>query len=422
MEEEEEGSMKWNFKGDEIMKKASSWTIRTILKTLIANLKGADDPTRPVIQLAHGDPSVFPSFRPSKVLEDGLIEAVQSAKFNCYGPSNGIPQARRAVAEYLSKNQQLEVSVDDVHLTAGGRHAIDVLLTALAHPGANILLPKPGYPFYEARATFSRLEIRHYDLLGEQAWEVDLHHVETLADKSTVAIVITNPGNPCGNVYTYEHLQKIAETARKHGFLVIADEAYANLDFGSTPFVSMQHFGSIVPVLSLGSLSKRWMLPGWRVGWIVITDPNGILQKYGILDSIKSCLDISPDPATCIQAAIPKILNIPEDFYSRTLHLLREAVDISYDRLREIPCFTCPYKPGGGMFIMVKLNLSLLEGIIDDMDFCLKLAGEESVTLLPGVAMGLKNWLRLTFAVELSSLQDGLQRIRAFCLRHEKKL
>lgn len=115
----------------------------------------------------------------------------------------------RSIAEYISGDQPFEISADDVYITVGARHAIDVILTVLARPGGNILFPKPGYPFYEARATFSHLEFRHFNLLPKQGWEVDLNHIETLADDKTVAIVITNPGNPCGNVYSREHLQKV---------------------------------------------------------------------------------------------------------------------------------------------------------------------------------------------------------------------
>lgn len=410
----------WNFKGDETVKKAAAWTIRFALKTLKDNLNANDK--RAVIPLSYGDPSQFPSFKPSEVVEEAVIDAIQSGKFHCYAPGDGIPEAKRAIADHLSRDHGMEVSPEDVCLTLGGRQAIDIMLTVLARPGANILLPKPGYSFYEARATFSHLEIRHYDLLPEQGWEVDLSHVEALADDKTVAIAIVNPGNPCGNVYTYEHLQKIAETARKLGFLVIADEAYAHLAFGKNPCVPMRVFSSIVPVLTLGSLSKRWMLPGWRLGWLVMSDQNGILQRLGIVDSIKRCLDIMPEPVNFIQAALPKILkDIPEDYFLRTLNLLRETADVCYDRLKDIPCFICPYKPEGSMFVMVKLNLSLLEGINNDMEFCLKLANEESVVVLPGLTMGLKNWLRVTFAVELSLLEDGLERIRAFCSRHAKK-
>lgn len=118
----------------------------------------------------------------------------------------------RSIAEYVSRDYPYKLSPNDVHVTAGAKQAIDVLLTALAVPGANILLPRPGYPAYEALATFNRLEMRHYDLLPEQEWEVDIDGLVALADDRTVAIVVINPGNPCGNVYRREHLKKVVSS------------------------------------------------------------------------------------------------------------------------------------------------------------------------------------------------------------------
>ncbi|XP_019052448.1 PREDICTED: probable aminotransferase TAT2 isoform X3 [Nelumbo nucifera] len=327
-----------------------------------------------------------------------------------------------AIAEYLSTDLPYKLSPDDVYLTVGCAQAIEVVLTVLARPGANILLPRPGYPYYEARAAFSHIEVRHFDLLPENGWEVDLDAVEALADENTVAMVIINPGNPCGNVYSYQHLEKVAETAKKLGILVIADEVYDHLTFGCNPFVPMGVFGETVPVLTLGSISKRWIVPGWRLGWLVTSDPNGILKETKIVDCIIGCLNISSDPATFIQGAILQILEKTKgDFFKKIIDILRQDADIIYQRIREIGCITCPHKPEGSMFVMVKLDLSLLEDIKDDMDFCFKLAKEESVIVLPGVSVGLKNWLRITFAIEPSSLEEALERIKSFCKRHAKK-
>ncbi|CAK9168544.1 unnamed protein product, partial [Ilex paraguariensis] len=327
-----------------------------------------------------------------------------------------------AIAEYLSQDLPYKLSADDVYLTLGCTQAIEVILSVLARPKANILLPRPGFPYYEARCRYSHLEFRHFDLLPEKGWEVDLDQVEALADENTVAMVIVNPGNPCGNVFTYQHLKKVAETARKLGILVIADEVYDHLTFGSNPFVPMGVFGSIAPVITVGSISKRWIVPGWRLGWLVTNDPNDILKQHEIANCITGFLNISSDPATFIQGAVPQILEkTNEDFFSKILTILKEAADFCYHAIMEIPCITCPSKPEGSMFVMVKLNLSLLEGITDDVDFCVKLAKEESVIVMPGVAVGLKNWLRITFAIEPSSLKEGLERIKAFYQRHAKK-
>ncbi|XP_022748926.1 probable aminotransferase TAT2 [Durio zibethinus] len=416
----EKGSKKWGFEGKQELKAASATTVRGVLNTLMEGLNKED--SRPVIPLGHGDPSHFPSFRTATAAQDAIIDSLRSAKYNCYAPTVGVLPARRAIADYLNRDLPYKLSPDDVYLTIGCTQAIEIALAVLARPGANILLPRPGYPYYEACAAYNGLEFRHFDLLPQKDWEVDLNAVEDLADENTVAMVIINPGNPCGNVFSYQHLTKVAETARKLGILVIGDEAYDNLTFGSTPYVPMRAFGSIVPVLTLGSISKRWIVPGWRLGWLVTSDPNGILQKTGIIESIKGFLNISSDPATFIQAAVPQILeNTKEDFFSKIICMLREAADICYTRVEEMPCITCPKKPEGSMSVMVKLNLSMLEDINDDMEFCLKLAKEESVIVLPGIAVGLKNWLRITFAVEPSSLEEGLARIKAFCQRHAKK-
>lgn len=109
-------------------------------------------------------------------------------------------------------NLPYKLSAEDIFLTVGANHAIEVILSVLARPGANILIPRPGYPVYEARAAFSNVEVRHFNLLPEKGWEVDLDSVETLADDNTVAIVIVNPGNPCGNVFTHEHLKQVSWT------------------------------------------------------------------------------------------------------------------------------------------------------------------------------------------------------------------
>lgn len=198
-------------------------------------------------------------------------------------------------------------------LTNGCIQAIEFILSALNHPGANILLPRPGFPYYESLAARIHLQVRHFDLLPQNNWEVDLHSLKALADDNTVAMVIINPGNPCGSVYTHQHLHNIAEAARDLGILVIADEVYQHLAFGTNPYVPMGTFGSIVPVVTLGSISKRWVVPGWRLGWLVTNDPSGILRDNGIVDCIISFLDVSCDPVTFMQ--VHYIHNICDGLY-----------------------------------------------------------------------------------------------------------
>ncbi|GMY10161.1 nicotianamine aminotransferase 1-like [Fagus crenata] len=269
---------KWGFQGNAELN-ASSISVRGVLNLVYANLD--KDDKQPTIPLGRADPTEFPSYQTTRLAPDAVAKAAFSYNFNCYAPTGGVAEARRAVAKHLSKDFPYQLSPDDVYITVGCTQAIEVVVSVLARPNANILLPKPSYPHYEARTSCSNLEARHFDLIPERGWEVDLDSVEALADENTVAMVIINPSNPCGNVFMSQHLKKIAETASKLGIFVISDEVYSHLAFGSNPFVPMGVFGSIVPVLTLGSISKRWLVPGWRLGWIVTCDPNGIFQQSG---------------------------------------------------------------------------------------------------------------------------------------------
>ncbi|KAJ4788727.1 Tyrosine aminotransferase [Rhynchospora pubera] len=346
VEKEEETTERWRFGENKAVEAAGGRSIRGTLNKVLSSVD--ENGPRPVIPLGHGDPSMFPSFRTPPIAEEAIVEAVRSAQFNNYAPTNGVLPARRVVAEYLSKDLPYKLSPDDVFLTAGCTQAIDIVVSALARPDANILLPRPGFPMYEARCTYTNLEMRHFDLIPEQGWEVDLDQVEKLADENTVAIVIINPNNPCGSVLKYQHMEEV-------------------------------------------------------------------------VDSIRSILDITTDPATFIQGAVPQIIEkTKDDFFNNIIHVLRDAAELCYNKIKDIKCITCPHKPEGSMFVMVKLNLSYLVDISDDVDFCSKLAKEESVIIMPGSALEMKNWLRITFAVEPTSLVVGLERLKSFCERHEK--
>ncbi|RCV06093.1 hypothetical protein SETIT_1G136300v2 [Setaria italica] len=400
---------------------AGSMSIRVVLARVFSSVDASGP--RPVLTLGSGDPTACASFRPPPEAEDAIVDALRSGKHNGYSPTVGVLPARRAIAEYLSQDLPYQLSPDDIYLTAGCCQAIDVMISILAQPGSNILLPKPGFPLYESRTMFSNLEERHFNLIPDRGWEADLESMEALADENTVAMVIINPSNPCGSVYSHDHLAKIAETARKLGIIIIADEVYDHLAFGNKPFIPMGVFADIVPVITLGSISKRWLVPGWRLGWIATCDPNGILKEAKVDKSIESYINITNDPATFIQGAVPKIIaNTKEDYFNKILNLLRNSADLCYGKIKEIRGITCPHKPEGSMFVMVKLDLCYLDGILDDLDFCCRLAKEESVIVLPGSALGMKDWIRITFACDIPTLENALERIKSFCQRHANKL
>nr|CAB3490031.1 unnamed protein product [Digitaria exilis] len=333
----------WNFTPNEALLGLTAFSVRGVLARVKAGMEagGGGGGERKVIPMGQGDPSTFKSFQTAPETVDAVAGALRSGEHNSYPTYVGLEPARRSIAQYLSHDLPYELSPDDVYVTNGCAQAIEIMCSVLARPGANILLPRPGYLFYQAHAVFNSMEARYYDLLPDKDWEVDIDGVQALADENTIAMVIVNPGNPCGN---------IAETAQNLGIFVIADEVYAHLTFGERKFVPMGVFGAVAPVFTLGSISKRWLVPGWRIGWIVTNDPNGVFQKTKVVDSIKSYLEICSDPTTFVQGAVPNLLdNTTDEFFNKTIKVLRETAGICWEKLKGINAITCPSKPEGSL-------------------------------------------------------------------------
>lgn len=172
-------------------------------------------PKKSTISLGQGDPTVFGHLAVSKEAAEAVAEALLSGRVNGYTPSFGLPDARQAVATYLTSlsgpSGGPSFSPEDVYITSGCGHSFQLCLEALSNPGKNVLLPRPGFPVYDCWCAAAGVEIRRYSLLPEKNWEVDLEEVRQLADENTVAILICHPGNPCGNVFSKEHLREVRE-------------------------------------------------------------------------------------------------------------------------------------------------------------------------------------------------------------------
>ncbi|XP_019087907.1 PREDICTED: cystine lyase CORI3-like [Camelina sativa] len=304
-------------------------------------------------------------------------------------------------------------------MTVGCKQAIELAIEILATPKANILLPKPGFPWDMVHAIYNKFEVREYTFLREKNYEIDFDSVRSLVDENTCAILIINPHNPNGNTYSEAHLKQLAELARELKILVVSDEVFRWTVFGNKPFVPMAKFSSIVPVISLGSLSKGWSVPGWRTGWLALHDLDGAFQSKKITSALKNFLAIDNKPPTVIQAAIPTILEkTPKEFFERRKAFLKEKADFAFDKLKDIPALTCYLKTEACTFLWTELNLSMFAHIKNDEEFCEKLASEENLVLLPGIAFGLENWARHSIDMDIFALEDAFARLKSFCDRN----
>lgn len=330
-----------------------------------------------------GDPTVYGNLKAPQEAIEAVVRAVEEGCFNGYGPCVGFDPAREAVAEYLSFDG-VQYAPKDIILCSGCSSSLEHCIAVLADGsrGQNVLMPRPGFPIYRTLAETVGIEVRSYNLLPEQGWQIDLSDLERLIDANTAAIVVNNPSNPCGSVYDAEHLGAVLDLADRYKVPVIADEIYERLVFPEKRFVSMAAIGAQVPLLVCGGLAKRFLVPGWRLGWIAVHDPVGAFKDVRAGLNALSQRIIGSN--TVVQGALPGILgNTPQKFHDDLINTLRESAQLTFEALRGVRGLR-PYMPEGTMYLMVKVELEHFPQFEDGLAFVSKMMEEQSVFCLPG--------------------------------------
>ena len=385
--------------------------IRNILETM--NLK--PNPKKKMISLSIGDPTVFGNLKPDEVVLEAVRVSLESDKNHGYGSSTGFPEARAAVAEHVSCDGA-KLTEEDVVLCSGCSCALDLCISVLANPGDNILIPRPGFSVYGTLANGLSIETKEYDLLPEADWEVDLDHLDSLVDDKTRAILVNNPSNPCGSVYTADHLKKILEVADKHGLPIIADEIYDHFVFPGHKYVPIASLTTTVPVLSCGGLTKRFLVPGWRMGWITIHDRDDRLSE--IRQGLKSLSQRIIGTNTVIQGALPIILKeTPQSFFDNTISVIHQNAMLAYDRLKRVPGLK-PVMPQGAMYMMVGIDIDMFPNFKSDVEITEALVKEVSVFCLPGKCFNINNFFRIVLTIPEKFMIEACDRIEEFFTLH----
>lgn len=387
------------------------------IRNIVENLQIVPHPEKPMIALSIGDPTVFGNLKPAEEITEAVVTSIRSGKYNGYGPSTGFVESREAVAKYVSVPGVVELEAKDIILCSGCSCAIDLCITALCCPGQNILVPRPGFPLYKTLAEGLSIHTKYYDLLPERNWEVDLAMLEDQIDEQTAAIVVNNPSNPCGSVFGVDHLKKILEIAARNKVPVIADEIYDHFVFEGHEYQPMASLTQEVPVLSCGGLTKRYLIPGWRMGWIAIYDRGNILAKE-IRAGLQSLSQRIIGSNTLVQGALPAILaSTPKSFFADTLTQIQANAKLCFSSISATPGLR-PVMPQGAMYMMVGVDMARFPEFEDDLQFVEKMISEESVFCLPGKCFDFPNYVRIVLTVPKEQLQEACNRISSFCVRH----
>eukprot|EP00731_Ephydatia_muelleri_P025957 Em0018g57a len=371
-----------------------------------------------LIKLSVGCPCVYGLFSPHPVVTEAVKKVLDEGKYNGYGPSNGLLVTRTALAEYFS-TEDTPLTAEDVVMATSAAGALELSITVFTNPGQNILVPKPGFAIFRCLAFARGVECKMYPLLPERSWEVDLEAMEKLIDHNTAAIVVNNPSNPCGSNYSRKHLEEILAVAERHHIPIIADEIYHGMVYEGQVYHPLGPLSKSVPILTCGGMSKRFVVPGWRVGWILIHDKKNAF-KAEITPGIKRLAMKLLGPNTLVQAALPDILrNTPPSFFQNTLRTLESSAKQCYTELLDAPGLH-PVMPAASMYMMVTIDIEHFPEFKDEIDFTKQLVLEQSVFCLPGMAFRYPNCFRIALVMPKEKIQEACTRMKNFCSKHYK--
>ena len=229
-----------------------------------------------MLYLNIGDPNIY-DFEPPKHLVEATYKAMLENK-NGYAPSSGIKEAVDAI-EGEAERKGI-TNAHDIFVTTGASEAIDICLTALVNEGENVLTPTPGYPLYTAIESKLEMITNPYYLNEDNRWLPDIDDIKSKINDKTKAIILINPNNPTGSLYTQESLLQIIDLALENDLVIFADEIYDKLLFDGKEHVSIASLNKDVSCITFGGLSKNYMVPGFRIGWGIVSGRKEVLADY----------------------------------------------------------------------------------------------------------------------------------------------
>jgi alanine-synthesizing transaminase len=359
-----------------------------------------------ILYLNIGDPCKYDFATPPHLIE--AAERAMRAGFNGYGESLGefeAVEAIRARAEARGFR-----NIQGVMVGLGSGELIDTALTALLNPGDNVLTPSPDYPLYPAVLAKLAAEPNSYDLAEDNSWQPDIDDLARRIDSRTRAILLINPNNPTGAVYSRETLEAIAELARRHDLLIFADEIYEQLILDENcPHYSIATLAPDVPVITFNGLSKAYFAPGWRIGWAVATGPALALNDY--LEGMYKLLRARLSAPLPFMHAIAPALTGPQEHLVAARARLRRRRDLTVAWAERTPRVSLT-APRGAFYAFPKLDIPE-----SDLDFVTALLKEKHVLCVHGSGFGQKpgtRHMRIVFLAQDDVLSQAYEGISEF--------
>ena len=371
-----------------------------------------------IIKLNIGNLAVFGFDAPEEIQLDMIRNLPNSAG---YSDSKGIFAARKAVMHETQKQGIKGVALDDIYLGNGASELIVMATNALLDNGDELLLPSPDYPLWTAAASLSGGTPVHYLCDEANGWMPDLADIRAKITPRTKGIVVINPNNPTGALYSDELLKGIIGIAREHGLVVFADEVYDKVLYDGAKHTAIASLSEDVLTLTFNSLSKSYRSCGYRAGWLVVSGDKKAARDYieglNMLSNMRLCANVPGQWA--VQTALGGYQSINELVSEGGR--LRKQRDLAYELITAIPGVTC-VKPQAALYMFPRLDPAVYP-IQDDQQFFLELLQETKVMLVQGTGF---NWaapdhFRIVFLPHEDDLRDAIGRVARFLEQYRKR-
>ena len=377
-----------------------------------------EDEGQKIIKLNLGNLAVFGFDAPEEIQQDMIRNLPNSAG---YSDSKGIFGARKAVMHETQKQGIIGVTLDDVYLGNGASELITMATNALLDNGDELLLPMPDYPLWTAATSLSGGKPVHYLCDEDNGWMPNLDDIRSKITPRTKGIVVINPNNPTGVMYSDDLLKQIILIAREHGLVILADEVYDKVLYDGIKHTALASLSTDVLTLTFNSLSKSYRSCGYRAGWMVVSGDKSFAKDYieglNMLSNMKLCSNVPGQWA--IQTALGGYQSINELVGEGGR--LRRQRDLAYELITAIPGVTC-VKPQAALYMFPKLDPKVYP-IKDDRQFFLELLKATRVMLVQGTGF---NWpspdhFRIVFLPHEDDLREAIDRIAKFLESYRKR-
>jgi len=377
-----------------------------------------EDEGQKIIKLNIGNLAVFGFDAPEEIQQDMIRNLPNSAG---YSDSKGIFAARKAVMHETQRQGIQGVTLDDIYLGNGASELITMATNTLLDNGDELLLPMPDYPLWTAATSLSGGTPVHYLCDEANNWMPDLADIRAKITPRTKGIVVINPNNPTGVLYTDELLKGIIALARENGLVILADEVYDKVLYDGVKHTALASLSTDVLTLTFNSLSKSYRSCGYRAGWMVVSGNKKVAGDYieglNMLSNMKLCSNVPGQWA--IQTALGGYQSI-NDLVCEGGRLRRQR-DLAYELITAIPGVSC-VKPQAALYMFPKLDPTLYP-IADDRQFFLELLRETRVMLVQGTGF---NWqqpdhFRIVFLPHEDDLREAIARIARFLEGYRKR-